>query len=247
VTTAPDSRRIPDETAAASGRSWPREVLRLLLATAVVVAAIVLLREHFAAIEGWLAGLGPWAPLAFVAVHAVAVPCFFPVSVLGFLAGVSFGFGLGTAVLFVGGLISASIMFALARGVASARVRAYARRRPRLARFLELAEEDAVRLMILLRLSPLHFALVSYLLGASRVRFAPYLLTSAFVLPSAALQAYVGRTAKVVGNRALAGEDGNPWETVAAVVAVVAAVILTVMLGRLARRALDAGADGGSA
>ncbi len=241
----PGSRPANPENGDASRRTWPREALRVGFGAVILVVAAVLLREHFASLEGWLQGLGRWAPLAFLVVHVVAVPFFFPVSVLGFLAGATFGFWLGTGILFVGGMVVAAIMFALARHVMADRVRRYASGRPRLARFLDLAEDDSTRLMILLRLSPLHFSLVSYLLGASRVRFAPYWLTSAFVLPSAALQAYVGRTAREVGQRSLSGEGGNTWETVAAVVAILAAVVLTVMLGRLARRALET--DQGSA
>lgn len=239
MTATSDPRPPHPAPAAASGRTWPRELLRAGLGTVAFVAVAVLLREHFDQLEAWLTALGGWAPLAFVAVHAVAVPCFVPVSVLGVLAGASFGFWLGTAVLLAGGLISAAIMFALARGLFPARIRAYVGKRPRLARFVELAEEDAMRLMVLLRLSPLNFALVSYLLGASRVRFWPYMLASGLVLPSAALQAYVGRTARVMGRQVLAGEHANPWQNVAAVVAIAAAVILAVMLGRLARRALE--------
>jgi uncharacterized membrane protein YdjX (TVP38/TMEM64 family) len=249
--TATSDPRQPPSAPAAPDRTWPRELLRLGLGTVAFVAAAVLLREHFDQLEAWLTGLGGWAPLAFVMVHAVAVPCFIPVSLLGFLAGATFGFWVGTAVLVAGGLISAAIMFALARGLFPSRIRAYMAKRPRLARFVALAEQDAMRLMVLLRLSPLNFALVSYLLGASRVRFWPYMLASGLVLPSAALQAYVGRTARVMGRRVLAGEQANPWQNVAAVVAIMAAVILAVMLGRLARRSLEAevpaGGDGGAA
>ncbi|HOX26485.1 MAG TPA: VTT domain-containing protein [Candidatus Krumholzibacteria bacterium] len=215
-----------------------REVLRLFAVAVVFLALAVLAREQFHAVREWLAGLGPWAPLAFLGVHAVAVPLGFPVSVLGFLAGATFGFLGGTLLLLAAGLGSGCLIYLLGRGLFADRVRRYASRRPRLARFLELADRDSVRLVVLLRLSPLHYALVSYLLGAARVRFGPYVLASGLILPSAAAQAYVGQTARIVGDRLRAGEQLGPWRLALATVAVVAAVLLVVLLGRLVRRAI---------
>jgi uncharacterized membrane protein YdjX (TVP38/TMEM64 family) len=218
---------------------------RLVAALVVLVGFGFLLRTHYGTIEAWLSGLGPAAPLAFLGIQVIAVPLMFPVSVLGFLCGALFGFAAGTGLMFVGGLASASIMFAIARGLAAERVRRYAAARPRLRRFLEEADRDSLRLMVLVRLSPLHFALASYLLGASRARFGPYLLATCCVLPSSALQAWVGHSARTVGQRAASGEVTSPWHLALLVVGIVAAVVLIMLLGRMARRALDVG-DGGT-
>ena len=223
-----------------AGRIWWREAARVLIGAAVVVGAAILLREYFGDLEAWLEGLGAVAPLAYLAIYALAAPLFFPVSVLGFLAGALFGFWQGTLVLVIGGLVAAGIMYVLDRWLVAARIRDLAGRRPRFARFLALAEEDSLKLMILLRLSPLNYGLVCYLLGAAQVRFLPYLLASAFVLPSAALQAWVGYTAREVGRRSLAGDTLGVWQWVLAAVGILAAVVLTILLGRMARRALDA-------
>jgi len=59
-------------------------------------------------------------------------------------------------------------------------------------------------------------------------------------VPSAALQAWVGYTAKEVGRRSLAGDSLGGWQWVFAAVGILAAVVLTTLLGRMARRALDA-------
>jgi len=214
-----------------------REFLRLTAGALAFLALALLMRNQFETLRAWLAGLGRWAPFAFLGVHAIAVALCFPVAILGFLAGASFGFLGGTLVLVVGGLLSASVIYALARGILAERVRRYAASRSRLARFLDLAQQDSLRLMVLLRLSPLHYALVCYLLGAGRVRYWPYLLTSALILPSAAMQAYVGETARVMGDRVRAGESLGVWQLALSGVAVVAAILLVVVLGRLLRRA----------
>lgn len=228
------------ETQRRTGRRWVAEAARLVAVLLVCAGLIYALRANFGAITTVLDRLGPWAPVAFVAMHVVVVSLGFPVSILGFFAGASFGMLRGTVVLLVAGLLAAAVMFVVSRRMLSGRVRAFASTRPRLQRFLVLAETDSTRLMILMRLSPLHYSVVCYLLGASRVRWGPYLVTSTFVLPSAALQAYVGHTAGRLGRRVALGEGIGTLEIVLTVVGVLAAVLLLVMVGRLARRALDA-------
>lgn len=221
-----------------NGTLWWRETLRALAGIAVFVVFALLVREHFGTARTWLADLGFWAPAAFVAVYVITVTFGFPVSVHGFLAGASFGIFFGTSLLIAGGLLAAVAMFVIARVFFAAQVNRFAMTRPRLARFLDLAAADSLRVMVLMRLSPLHFGLVSYLLGASRVRFLPYLVTTLLVAPSAALQAYMGHTVAQVGRRTAAGGSLASVETVVAAVGILAAVLLLVLIGQLARRAL---------
>lgn len=158
---------------------------------------------------------------------------------LGFVAGATFGLLEGVALLLAAAMLTAAAVFFVARRWLASRVRAHAALRPRLSRFLDLAEADSWRVMVLMRFSPLHFAVVCYLLGASRVRPWPYLITSLCVLPSAALQAYVGWTARRVGGQAAAGQRIDTLEVVLMVVGLVAAIALLVITTRLVRRALD--------
>jgi len=223
--------------------AWARESLRVLAGLLVFVVLILLLKDHVRTLEAWLLDLGPWAPVVFVLAHVVLVSLGFPVSVLGFVAGATWGLTTATGLLLVAGLAAASLMFFISRRLLGHRVLAMAASRPRFARFLALAEDDSWRIMVLLRLSPLHYAVVCYLLGAGRVRFWPYFITSACVLPSAILQAYLGVATRRVGGQAASGEGLQTMETVLAVVGVTAAVTLLVVMGRLTRRALLEGAE----
>jgi uncharacterized membrane protein YdjX (TVP38/TMEM64 family) len=219
-------------------RPWLRESARALVGLLLFAGLAFLVREHFDLAQGWLERLDTWAPPTFVAVHVVVVSLGFPVSVLGFLAGATFGVWTGTLVLLAADLLAATLMFVVARWLFFARVRRFAASRPRLTRFLDLAEDDAMRVMVLLRLSPLHYGLVCYLLGASRVRFLPFLLTSLLVLPSAVLQVYMGHAVVRLGQRT-AGEGGLvSWESALAIVGVIAALLLLGVIGQMARRAL---------
>ena len=225
-----------------AGRGWRREVLRGVAGIAVFLTLAYLARGWFGVVEARLADLGAWAPVVYVLAHVPLVSLGFPVSVLGLLAGATFGFWTGTAILTLAGLIAAAVMFVASRTLLAARVRGHVAERPRLLRFVTLAEADAWRIMVLLRLSPLHFGLVCYLLGASRVGFWPYLITSACVLPSAALQAYMGHAAEKLGRRAADAGGLEPLEVLPVAVGALAAVLLLVIMGRLARRALESSA-----
>lgn len=236
---------MPNDPLTSSPRTpaWLREILRVLAGVVVFVALVWLLKDHVGTMEQWLQDLGAWAPVIFVAVHVVVVSLGFPVSVLGFVAGATWGMGAGTLILLVAGLGAASLMYAVSRNLLSRRVIRFAETRPRFARFLRLAEDDSWRIMVLLRFSPLHFAAVCYLLGAGRVRFWPYFITSACVLPSAFLQAYLGDTARRVGDQAASGQGLETMETLLAALGIAAAVGLLVVMGRLTRRALMDGAE----
>ncbi len=225
-----------------AGYGWA-DAARVLAAAVALVVLAWLVRTHYPLIEHWLLGLGPWAPVTFVAVHLLVVPLGFPVSVLGVLAGATFGWLMGTALMLGAGLVSASVMYGLARHVLSGRVRRWVAGRASLRRMADLIEQDAVRLMVLLRLSPLHYALVSYLLGAWRVPFPLYLATSLLVLPSAAFQAYVGHAARVVGQEVAAPGDLATGRLVFLGLGLLATAALALLLGRAARRALAADTD----
>ncbi len=222
------------------GERNPRDWRRIAAGVVAFAVGAWLVRQYYGDFEGWLQGLGPWAPLVFIGVHAVTVTFMMPVSALGFLAGASFGVVNGTLILLVAGLVTASLMYGLGRSVLATRVFRYSATRPRVARFLDLANKDSVRIMILLRFSPLHFGVLNFVMGASRVRFLPYLATTCCLLPSALLQAYAGHTASILGQQVQAGEDFASMKLLLAGIGLLVVIILTVVLGRLARQALEA-------
>lgn len=208
--------------------------MRLLLAAVVFVVIAVLARSRFEEAAAWLEGLGALAPLVFVGVYLALVTCGFPVAVLGWLAGAMFGFFAASALLVVSALVTAGAIFWLARKVIARPVRRATSARPRLARFLSLMDQDALRIMVLLRLSPLHFGLVCYLGGAGRIRFMPYLAATLCVIPSACLQAYVGHAARRLGDDLAAG----PGSAALLATGIAASLYLSWLLGRMAQRAL---------
>jgi len=198
--------------------------------------------RHFGTVETFMADLGAWAPLLFILCYVLLVPFCFPVSVLGFSAGALFGVFWGTLLLTLGAVLAASLVFPLARRFFRVRILAYAESRRRLVTFIRLADQDAPRLQILIRLSPLNFGLANYLLSVSRVSYRIYLLGTLCVVPSALAQAYLGYAAGRLGRMAGGTATGTPLETILTVFGLVVCVVLLFIIGRLARQALRSAA-----
>ncbi|HEY0783596.1 MAG TPA: TVP38/TMEM64 family protein, partial [Thermoanaerobaculia bacterium] len=141
----------------------------------------------------WVAGLGAWAPLGFVALYALATVAFVPGSLLTLAGGALFGVVRGAAYSLIGATLGASLAFLVARYLARGAVERRLAKSPRFAALDRAVGEGGFRIVALLRLSPLFpFTLLNYALGLTRVRFLPYLAASLAMLPGAVLYAYSG-------------------------------------------------------
>lgn len=217
-------------------------LLRLLLAVAAALIAILLLAEevhrHLTAIEAWVAGLGPWGPLAFVALFVIGTSLLVPESVLMVIAGTLFGLAEGGAVAVAGSLLAAGFQYALARRLLRGRIRAVLAAKPQLAAIERAVRRDETRLQWLLRLTPLSPTLISYLLGAAGVRFGGFLLACLAQLPQLFLELYLGHAGRHLAS--LAGDDGHParLHDLALFGGLGLAIGLVVLLSQAARQAV---------
>ncbi len=249
---------VPTEPAPPPRRSGLHEdqprLLRQLLLPVLVLGAMVLLghlgSRYFTAIEQWIGDLGWFGAVVFSLVYVLLVVFCFPVSVLGFSAGALFGFTWGAVLLLGNGVVTGCVIFLLARRFGHRRIAAYVAARPRLAAFERLARAQSLRLMLLLRLSPLNFGVVCYVLGAGRIRFSVYLLGLLAIMPSAIAQSYFGhatrRLSQAVGGQ---GSDVSRLQDLWTAVGLVACIVLMAVLGTMTRKALREAAtenDGGT-
>ena len=182
----------------------PRLLLLLGLVVAIALALAYGERLDASRLEQWLAEAGPWAPLLFIAVYALATVLFLPGSVLTLAGGALFGPVLGTFCSLTGATLGAALAFLVARHLAGDWV---ARRTgPRLRRLVAGVEAEGWRFVAFVRLVPLFpFNLLNYALGLTRLRFWPYVVTSYLaMLPGAAAYTYLG----YAGREVVAGGEG---------------------------------------
>jgi len=226
-----------------------RLFVRLTLVALVVVALILLGRRagalvpHFAA---WVSGLGPWGPVAFIVGYALACVAFIPASLLTLAAGAIFGVLKGVAFVFLGASLGACAAFLIARYVARGAVERRLAGNPRLAAIDRAIGREGLRIVLLLRLSPVFpFIWLNYGLGLTQVRFTDFLLAMPGVLPASLIYVYSGKVAGDVA--ALAGGAGPPRGVgyyAMLGIGLAATIVVTVLVTRTAGRALaEATAD----
>jgi uncharacterized membrane protein YdjX (TVP38/TMEM64 family) len=239
-------------------------VLGLAALAAVAVAARGPLTEFVQYFSAVVDDLGPAGYLAYGLVYAGLEVLAVPAIPLTMTAGVVFGVVPGTAVVSAAATAAATASFLIARYAAREKVQAYAAKSPRFAAVDRAIGRDGLRVVTLLRLSPLlPLAASSYLYGLTSVELGPYVLGSWLgMLPGTV--AYVaagsyGRALLRVGEAVVASEAGSeggvsssaaaamggggavqPWQ-VALGLALSAASLGYV--GRLATKALEEAAE----
>jgi uncharacterized membrane protein YdjX (TVP38/TMEM64 family) len=176
------------------------------LGTLVVVGSIVwaaIYRGAFdvAAVQTRIEAMGAVAPVAFVAIHAIAAVLFVPGSALTLAAGALFGPIAGAIYSLAGATIGATLAFILARYLVGDWVRR--RTGQRLGELVEGIEREGWRFVAFVRLVPLFpYNVLNYALGLTRIPLLPYIAaTLVCMAPGAAAYSYLG----YAGGAALGG------------------------------------------
>ncbi|EIC28081.1 MULTISPECIES: TVP38/TMEM64 family protein [Methylomicrobium] len=193
----------------------PRSRLTWKLAALPVFVALVLLLGHelelyLPDVEVWIQGFGVFAPLGFILLFTVLTPVFVSVDALCLAAGVLFPLATAETVVIIATYLSASAIFFLGRDFLRARVETFLAGHQRFAALDKaISGKRAFRVMFLLRLTPLPFAMLGYALSVTGVKFRPYLGATTGILVYNASLVYFGYAAKhltgLVQNRPAAG------------------------------------------
>ncbi|MEZ5460953.1 TVP38/TMEM64 family protein [Dokdonella sp.] len=177
-----------------------RSIVPLAVVVMLLIAAVVFIGHeawlHLQAFQGWIAGLGPWGRLAFVGLFVVGTSLLVPESVFGFAAGVLFGLAWGMAIMLFANLLAAAIQYGLARRILHTPIQRWLESRPLLRSIQRAVIGHELRLQVLLRLTPLSPAPISYLLGAAGVRFSGFMLASLVLMSHVIVEVYLGHAGK---------------------------------------------------
>jgi uncharacterized membrane protein YdjX (TVP38/TMEM64 family) len=184
--------------------------------------------------------LGPLGPLLFVAVYSLAIVALIPGTPMTVIGGALFGLVRGTAYGFAGGVFGSAAAFLLGRHIARRVVERRLLTMPRLAAIERAVSARGLRIVLLLRLSPVTpFNVLNYALGLTKITLRDFLMASVGTIPGAIVYAYAG---KVAGEAlALSGQAQTPRNAsyyVILVAGLVATVAATAVLARAAQRGL---------
>ena len=227
-----DAENIPEKKIRAQGL-WRPIALIAAIVVILIVAKTFGLGERLGALRDWIQALGPWGPVVFVFLYAVAVVAALPGSALTVAAGALFGSVLGVIVVSIASTLGASLSFLVGRYFARDAVAGWLSDKEKFRRLDQLTEEHGAIMVALTRLVPIFpFNLLNYGFGLTRVPFWTYVLWSWLCMLPGTVLYVVG--ADVVTKAVVQGKV--PWVLVGALVG--AGVILAILV-RQARRKLQ--------
>ncbi len=147
-------------------------------------------------LELWVEKLGVYAPLGFIALFVVLTPFFVSVDTLCFAAGLLFSIGAAEFYMTVATYLASALIFLLGRYLFKDRVVTFIAKHKKFTALDAAINGQPFKLMFLLRLTPLPFAMLSYALSVTEVRFWPYLGATTGILIYNASLVYMGYTTK---------------------------------------------------
>ncbi len=223
---------------------------RRIWLTAVVVIALLIslwflpIKTYLSNALSVVADLGPAGPAALAIFYIGAAVFMVPGSILTLGAGFLFGIPIGILTVWVGATLGACAAFLVGRTVARAWVKARIGAHPRFAAVDEAVAREGLKIVLLLRLSPLFpYNLLNYALGLTRISFRDYAVATALgMIPVMLMYVYLGAAARsltdIASGTAAAGGPGRVLFWVGLITTVVATTLVT----GIARRALHSAA-----
>jgi uncharacterized membrane protein YdjX (TVP38/TMEM64 family)/rhodanese-related sulfurtransferase len=182
----------------------PRLLGASLLILGIVAFAVTRPQLDPVAIKEAVARLGPWAPVVFIFLSALATVLFVPGTLVGLTGGALFGPWWGTLANLTGATFGATLAFLLARHLVSVWARQKAG--PRVESLIRGVEGEGWRFVAFVRLVPLFpFNLLNYALGLTRIPLGHYLVASFFcMLPGTLAFTWLGHAGReaISGNTA---------------------------------------------
>jgi uncharacterized membrane protein YdjX (TVP38/TMEM64 family) len=220
---------------------WKTIELRLLIGSCLLAVVVWFGRhavEDIQAMETWITGHGVWGWIAFVGMVVVFTSIFVPDTLLAISAGALFGLGLGTVLTVVGTVLTTALNFLTARSLLQPRIEKMLEQHPKLRAIQNAAKHEGLRLQLLLRLAPINPVSVSYVLGASGVRFSTFLLATVGLIPALFVEVYFGYLASHVTTVAGNASEHSTLHTVMTVIGFVVCIVLMIYISRVASRAI---------
>jgi len=168
----------------------------ILAAVAIILIIGHELELYLPDLELWIQQLGVFAPLGFIALFVVLTPVFISVDTLCFVAGLLFSIGAAEFYMVIATYLASSVIFFLGRYSFKERVVTFIAKHKQFAALDNAINSQPFKLMFLLRLTPLPFAMLSYALSVTQVKFWPYLGATSGILIYNASLVYMGYTTK---------------------------------------------------
>jgi len=189
-----------------SGRAVWLRLVGFLLLLAMGGAVVLLVPADIDSLRDQVARAGAWGWVVFVAAYVVATLLLLPKNVLSVAAGLTYGAGLGTVLVWLAAVLGACAAFWIGRALGRDGVARLAG--PAMAKLDGWVARRGALAVLVARLVPVvPFTAVNYASGLTVVGFVPYLLATAVgILPGTVAYVVIGAY----------GSDPGSWPFLAA-------------------------------
>lgn len=203
-----------------------RRLLLIALSGAILIMIGHELEIHIMDLEHGVANLGNWAPVGFIGLFVVLTPLFVSVDALCFIAGLLFPLASGELYMITATYLAAALIFVMGRYLFKEKVSALIDRNQKFSGLNVALAQNSFKLMFLLRVTPLPFALLSYAFAVAPVRFRPYLAATSGILIYNGAVVYLGYTMKHIAKLI----SGNAFQLQIPYPLLVGGLILTLLV-----------------
>lgn len=188
----------------------------------------------------WVASLGPWGPLIFIAIYILACVFFLPGSILTLGGGVLFGVIKGSIIVSISATLGATCAFLVGRYLARDWAAKMIQANEKFKAIDEAVAREGWKIVGLTRLSPVFpFNLLNYAYGLTQVSLRDYFFASWIgMMPGTIMYVYIGSLAGEVAKIGSEGRTRTSAEWALSIVGLIATVAVTVYITRIARAAL---------
>ena len=232
---------------AKSKHRWGKILLRIgLIGLAIALIAIFgkWLGGQLPVFESWIKSLGWWGPLVFLGLFIVLTLLQVPESLLAIAGGVAFGLWAGFCWVILANVCGAAIGFWCYRLLFRHRLQLILNRHPKMKAVTDAVASKGFKLMVLLRLGPFNYSMLNAVLGASQVRFLPFMLALVGAFPGNFATVYFGTVAKHIAQKRAGTDNLDTTHEIVLIAGFVVTIIVCLFIAHVARHALkQAAAD----
>ena len=217
-----------------------RALFGLLALVLCGVAGYFLFQDAVDIID-WFKGFGIWSPVLFTIALSLAIVLLLPTPFVKVGAGAIFPFWIAVAVNFVASLIGGLIAFVLGRWLFRESIQVAIKNDQRMVNIESALGEDAMRISILVRLSPiLPDEWLNYIMSATPVSLRVFLVSNTSSLIYCLIYAYYGHAlgSIALSRSGMAGLTQSTGGLAMLLLGIIATVIATVIVTRTSIRVL---------
>jgi len=205
----------------------------------LVVLGILFLIAHYVGdyitpTEEWIKAQGIYGPIIFILAFWIGTIIFIPGNLYAIASGLLFGLISGFIFISIAEVTGAIILFLISRYLARNILERYLSKHPKFFEIDKIVSKKGIKIMVLLRLVPLPYTFLCYLLGVSEVTFRDYVIALIVIFPKLFLMVYYGYVAKNLTKlTAGTGGDYSDLHYISLVIGVVVSIIAIAYIGHI--------------